>query len=174
MERVSAMAGGFLGAVVPFLCGVVGVIVANLPISFSGGFLPPPLLALMPIYFWGVVRPDVMPLVAVFTLGLAQDLLGGTPLGLWAVCFIIVRAFVDRERESFTALSGWGAIVGFAIVAFVAMFVSYFVAALYYWQLPPVQPMAAAFAITILFYIPVTALLGLIHRQFVGPLRTHP
>ena len=38
-----------------------GRFVANIPVSLVGGLLPPPLLALMPVYFWCLVRPDLMP-----------------------------------------------------------------------------------------------------------------
>jgi len=36
------------------------VIVANFPVSLLGGLVPPPLLGFMPLYFWAMVRPDLM------------------------------------------------------------------------------------------------------------------
>ncbi len=44
----------------PFLCGLTCAFISNIPVSLTGGALPPPLLALVPIYFWCLVRPDLM------------------------------------------------------------------------------------------------------------------
>ena len=40
---------------------LLGSLLANFPISFTGGFLPAPLFGLMPVYFFGLMRPDLMP-----------------------------------------------------------------------------------------------------------------
>ncbi len=61
VERASALIGATSCELMPFACGVLGVMLANLPVSLSAGLLPPPLLALMPVYFWCLVRPDLMP-----------------------------------------------------------------------------------------------------------------
>ena len=39
----------FLVAVVPLLCGLIGVFIANIPVSLLGGVVPPPLLGLVPV-----------------------------------------------------------------------------------------------------------------------------
>ena len=53
------------------LAGLLGVLIANIPVSLLGGLVPAPLLALMPIYFWCLVRPDLMTPVWAFAIGLA-------------------------------------------------------------------------------------------------------
>ena len=60
-DRIGFSIGSVFAAVIPFFCGIVGALIANMPISIFGGHLPPPLLALMPVYFWCLVRPDLMP-----------------------------------------------------------------------------------------------------------------
>ena len=63
---------------------LVGVVlISNLPISLTGGLVPPPLLGLMPVYFWCLVRPDLMTPAAVFAIGVLQDMLSGGPPGVW-------------------------------------------------------------------------------------------
>lgn len=167
------MAGGFLAALVPFLCGVLGAIIANLPVSVTAGFLPPPLLALMPVYFWCLVRPDLMPPSAAFGLGLVQDILSGTPPGIWALSFVATYYVIDNQRDLLAGLRGWGAVLGFAAAAFVAQTSAWIEVSLYYWRLAPAPAMLGALAVTVLFYIPAALTMGVIHRRLIGSLRTH-
>jgi rod shape-determining protein MreD len=161
-----------LGAVIPFLFAVLCAIVANVPVSVSGGIVPPPVLALMPIYYWCLVRPDLMPPFAVLIIGILQDMLSGSPPGVWTVAFVAAYALVDRERESFAGLSGVGAILGFAAAMLAAGATAYAVVAFYYWHLPPAGPILIEIAVTVIFYIPIALLMGLIHRRLVGALRS--
>ena len=50
----------YLVATIPALCGLLGAFVANIPVSVLGGLVPAPLFALVPVYFWCLVRPDLM------------------------------------------------------------------------------------------------------------------
>jgi len=163
---------GAFGSVIPFLCALLGVIVANVPISVSGGIVPPPLLALMPIYYWCLVRPDLMPPFAVFIIGVLEDLLSGSPPGVWTVAFIAAYALVDRERESFAGLGGAGAILGFAAAMLVAGASVYGIIAIYYWNLPPLGPILVEIAVSVVFYIPIVVLLSFVHRRLVGSARS--
>ena len=171
-DRIGFSFQSILGAVIPFLCAVVCAILANVPVSVSGGIIPPPVLALMPVYYWCLVRPDLMPPFAVFLIGILQDLLSGSPPGVWTVSFVAAYALVDRERESFAGLSGVGAILGFAAAMLTAGATAYAVIAIYYWNLPPLEPILVEIAVSVIFYIPIAVLLGWVHRHLVGPLRS--
>jgi rod shape-determining protein MreD len=171
-DRLDNSIGRTLAAGVPFLCGVVGVMLANTPVSFLRGMVPPPMLSLMPIYFWCLVRPDLMPPFVAFTLGLMEDFFSGGPPGVWALSFVATYALVDRERDAFAGLSGIAAILGFAAAMLAASICAWLVAAFVYGRLPPLAPLSVQFAMSVLFYIPVAMLLGLIHRRIVGPLRS--
>lgn len=166
------MSSRILGSVVPVLLAMLGVAVANLPVSFLGGIVPPPLLGLMPVYFWCLVRPDLMPPFWAFVVGLLEDVLSGGPPGIWTLAFITTYAVVDRQRDVFAGLSGLGAILGFAIAAAVACATAYIVEALYYWRIPPLAPVMGELAMSVFFYLPAAMFLGFIHRRVVGPLRS--
>ena len=173
MERVGSIMGGrILSSIIPVTLGIIGVLIANFPVSFLGGWVPPPLLAFMPLYFWGMVRPDLMTPFWAFVLGLAEDFLSGGPPGVWAASFLAAYMLIDRQRDMLAGLSGLGAIVGFAIAALVACGTDYAISALYYWQLPSLAPVMAELAMTVLVYVFVVFLLGSIHRHLVGPLRS--
>jgi len=171
-ERFASSFQTNLGAAIPVGCGVLGAILANIPLSIFGGSISPPLFALMPIYFWCLVRPDLMPVAAVFGIGLLEDLLSGGPPGVWTVSFIVTYAFVDRQRDSFAGLAGIAAILGFALAVLIASAVAFVLAGFYFWHLPPLTPLALELASSVVFYIPVAALLSRLHRRFVGPLRS--
>lgn len=170
-DRIGWSFRGAVGASIPFLCALLGVIASNIPVSVFGALVPPPMFGLMPIYFWGLVRPDLMPPGAVLVIGILQDLLGGGPAGVWTLSFVAAYAVVDRERDSFAGLAGIGAILGFAAAMLVAGAAAYGITAALYWRLPPVAPIVVEIAISVVFYIPVALILGVIHRRLVGALR---
>ena len=172
MERLGFPIGTMLAAVIPFVCGVFAVALANLPVSFLGGLVPPPLLALMPVYFWCLVRPDLMPPVLAFTIGMLEDLFSGGPPGVWTLSFVAAYALIDRQRDSFAGLSGLGAIIGFAAAMLAASITAYVVVSIYYARLPPLAPLIVEITVSVLFYVPAAVVLGWVHRRFVGPLRS--
>jgi rod shape-determining protein MreD len=164
-----------LAAVVPALCGLAGVIVANIPISILGGLVPPPLLALAPIYFWCLVRPDLMTPAVTFTIGFAEDVLSGGPPGIWTLAFVLTYALVARQRDSFAGLSGLAAVLGFAAAATIACSVAYISVAMLAFlsgtHLPPMAPILGELAMTVLFYAPATLVVSWLHHKLVGASR---
>lgn len=159
-------------AIVPVCCGLLGAVLSNLPVSLTGGVVPPPVLALMPVYFWALVRPDLMPVAAAFAIGLCQDLLSGSPPGFWTASFVATYALLDRNRDSFAGLAGIGAILGFALAALVAAAVTYLIAWFYFWHRPPLAPMVLQLVASVLCYVPALPVLNWIQRNIVGALRT--
>jgi rod shape-determining protein MreD len=158
-------------ALTPVLLGIFALIIVNLPLSLTGGLIPAPLLALAPVYFWSLVRPDLMPPVAALGLGLLEDLLSGGAPGVWGGGFLAAYFFAERQRDQLAGLSGSGAILGFAAAMFVAAGVAYILAALAYWQTPPVGPLLLQSAVTVAFYPLVAVLMNRIHRSFIGSRR---
>ncbi|HXL99407.1 MAG TPA: rod shape-determining protein MreD [Rhizomicrobium sp.] len=171
-ERLGTSISGTFAAAVPFVCGLLGVIVTNIPVSVLRGTVPPPLFSLMAIYFWCLVRPDLMPPAAAFALGVLEDFLSGGPPGVWALSFVITYALIDRERDAFAGLSGFAALLGFAASMLVASMSAWLIASFVYGRFPPLVPLSIEFAVSVVVYIPMAMLFGLIHRHLVGPLRS--
>jgi rod shape-determining protein MreD len=173
MERAGFMFSSRIFAnTIPVLLGILGAVVANLPVSILGGAVPAPLLALMPIYFWCLVRPDLMSPAWAFGIGVLEDILSGGPPGIWGAAFVMTYAVIERQRDVFAGLSGFGAMLGFATAASVACGSAYVIVSIYHWHVLPLAPIVSELAVTVLFYLPIAALLGLVHRQLVGPLRS--
>ena len=173
MDRVASLMGGkILSSITPVLCALLGVFIANLPVSVTGGNVPPPLLGLMPVYFWCLVRPDLMSPAWAFLIGVSQDIFSAGPPGMWGIAFVAAYALVDRQRDAFAGLAGIGAMLGFATAALVACTTAYFVVSILEGHLQQIAPVLSELAVTVLFYIPGAYVLGAIHRQIVGPLRS--
>ncbi len=173
MERMGGlMSGRIFSSIVPVSLGILGALIANFPVSFLGNLVPPPLLSFMPLYFWAIVRPDLMTPFWAFALGLLEDFLSGGPPGVWAASYLAAYAFVDNQRDMLAGLSGVGALVGFAVAAFVACVSAYLIVDVYHWRLQPLAPSIAELAITVVEYVFAVFALGAIHRRVVGPLRS--
>lgn len=176
LERATQSRLRVVAALVPLLTGLVGVVISNIPISLLSGMVPPPLLALVPIYFWCLVRPDLMTPAAVFTIGMAQDILSGGPPGVWTLSFVLTYALIARQRESFAGFSGLAAVVGFAAAATFSCAAAYLtVASLALLspggRTPPLAPIVMELAVTVLFYVPTALVTGWLHHRLVGASR---
>lgn len=155
----------------PAFLAVFALILANLPVSVTGGLIPPPLLGLAVIYYWTLLRPDLVPPVLVLAIGLAEDFLSGGPPGLWAVGYLAAYALSDRQRDAFAGLSGWGVVIGFSAAMLTAAASVHLVGSLVYWRLTPLQPLLVQSIVTVVLYPLVAILLGVIHRNIVGASR---
>jgi rod shape-determining protein MreD len=172
MEYGSLSFARMFANALPVLMAIVAVVIVNLPISLTGGAMPAPLLAFTAIYFWALMRPDLMPSLAVLIIGLAEDLLSGGPAGLWAAGFLAAYAFADRQRETLAGLSGIGAVLGFAAAIFIASFVAYLLACLVYWRMAPIGPLFLTAIVTIAFYPLAAWFMGWVQRRVVGAMRS--
>jgi rod shape-determining protein MreD len=162
----------FVASLIPSLLAILFVLLVNMPVSFTGGLLPAPALALACIYFWVLVRPDLMPPFVVLLLGLLEDLLSGGPPGLWAAGFLAAFWLTDRERETFAGLTGAGALVGFAGAMLFGAAVAYGLDALVYLRLPPLPPLLLESVSTVIFYPLIVMSMGWFHKRVVGPMRS--
>ena len=167
-ERLEMNPARILASLTPILLAVVVTLLANLPVTVTGGFLPAPVLALAPIYFWVLVRPDLMPPFVVLLLGLLEDLLSGGPPGVWAAGFLAAYTLTDRQREVFAGLSGLGAIIGFGAAMMTAGAATYVLASIVYWRPAPFAPLLLECVETVIFYPAMAVALGWVHREFVG------
>lgn len=172
MELLLNRPARFFGSTLPALIAVILVMLANMPVSFTGGVLPAPALALAAIYFWVLVRPDLMPPFIVLLIGLLEDLLSGGPPGLWAAGFLAAYALTDRQRETFAGLSGPGALVGFAGAMLFAGATAYGLASVVYLRWAPLPPLLLESVSTVVFYPLIALPMRWVYRKIVGPMRS--
>lgn len=92
LERAGRMA---LPVGTTFLASLFTVI--SLPMS--GYVAVSPGLTLMAIYCWSVWRPASLPYLAVFLIGMFEDLLRDLPIGLTALLLLIAQAAIRGQQR---------------------------------------------------------------------------
>ena len=112
-----------LARLLPLATTVLAAIISILPVRVPGYAALTPAFTLMAVYHWTIYRPDLLPPLGLFAIGLAQDLLTGAPVGAGALVLLIARAAVLRYRRYFInrtfpfvwtgfTLLGGGALIG--------------------------------------------------------------
>ncbi len=102
----------------PFGIAVLLVILNVIPTSIPDYAAITPTLALIAVYHWAIYRPNLLPLTAVFALGLLQDILSGAPLGVYVLVFLTAYGIVLSQRRFLTGKSFMIYWLGFAVIAF--------------------------------------------------------
>ncbi|MCF8474801.1 MAG: rod shape-determining protein MreD [Emcibacter sp.] len=116
---------------IPFISTVILILLMQLhyKIPYINNIFP--YFSLLAIYYWCIFKPNLMPMSAVFFLGLFQDILSGGPLGMTALCFILIRVFVIAQSGRFLErefLFNW---LVFIMVSIVYGFLNWAIASLY-------------------------------------------
>src|SRR5437588_5538321 len=83
----------------PILTTIGAAIFAILPLQAPGYAALTPAFTLMAAYHWTIYRPDLLPAIALFAIGLGEDLLAGAPIGFGALSLLLARAAVLRYRR---------------------------------------------------------------------------
>ena len=112
-------------AVTPFCLSLLLVILSIIPTQIPSYMEIAPVLALVSIYHWAIYRPNLLPTISVFLLGLLQDLLIGAPVGLYTLVFLTVYGIVASQRRFFEKKSFIIYWFGFAVVSFLATIEGY-------------------------------------------------
>jgi rod shape-determining protein MreD len=112
---------------VPIGTLLIAVIATILPLRVPGYAALTPAFSLMAVYHWTIYRPDLLPALALFAVGLTEDLLTGAPVGVGALMLLIARAAVLQYRRYFVnrafpfVWSGFTLLTGIAMLGFWAL-----------------------------------------------------
>ena len=101
----------------PFALSLILVVLSVIPTHIPVYMEVAPILPLVSIYHWAIYRPNLLPVFAVFILGLLQDMLFGTPVGLYVLVFLTVYGVVYSQRRFFIGKSFIFYWLGFAAVS---------------------------------------------------------
>lgn len=109
----------------PFLASVILVMLSALPVYIPGYGQVAVDVGLMTVFYWAIYRPDLFPAIAAFVLGLWQDILVGSPIGLHALILLLANWAIVSQRTFFQGKS-FGVIWWcFSLVALAASIVSW-------------------------------------------------
>jgi rod shape-determining protein MreD len=149
----------------PLLTGLLAVLVDLLPLPNPAPETLAPLTTVCVIYFWTLYRPDLMSPLAVFIIGLVLDAVGGMPLGLTALSFLIVRSVLLTGQGFLMAqpfLVIWGC---FVLVVVAAGAVRWLLASLWWGHLFSIEPALLETVLTVAIYPVVGWLLARVHQH---------
>jgi len=85
----------------PIATTLLATVISIQPAHIPGDAALTPAFTLMALYHWTIYRPDLLPPLALFLVGITQDLLAGGPLGVTALVLLLARAVVLRQRRHF-------------------------------------------------------------------------
>lgn len=85
----------------PILTVVAAALATILPVRVPGYAAMTPAFTLMAVYHWTIYRPDLLPVLALFAVGLGEDLLTGAPVGVGALVLLLARVAVLQYRRYF-------------------------------------------------------------------------
>lgn len=90
---------------VPFGATMTLLLLTAIPTHLPGLSGIVPMLPLMGVYYWAIYRPDLLPAWLAFVIGLLYDIIGGTPLGVYALVLLVVQGVAAGQRRFFLAKS---------------------------------------------------------------------
>ena len=141
-----------LRGTVPLMVTLTLVVLCAVPYGIPGLDTVMTLFPLLSVYFWSVHRPNLTPVLGHFLIGLFQDVLIGTPLGLSAAMFVGIHAAVHYQRRFFhgkTFLVLWSS---FALLMTIIVLLTYVVVTIYNLSFVPIFPVLLQLSLTIAFY----------------------
>lgn len=148
----------------PSLLTLALVIVGQLPFSPPGQAAVTPYFVLMAVYYWGLHRPDLLPGLAVFLLGLLQDALGGEPFGVNAFVLVATYWFVVSQQRFFKGKHFVVVWWGFAITALLAAILRWMLVSLLMGGLLLPWTLAFEYLLTVALYPVLTLAFTLAHK----------
>ena len=109
------------GRVLPVATTLLAAVISVLPLQIPGYAALTPVFTLMAAYHWTIYRPDLLPPLALFAVGLTEDLLAGSPIGVNALLLLLTRMAVLSYRRYFVNRRFPFVWTGFTLLTAVAM-----------------------------------------------------
>jgi rod shape-determining protein MreD len=88
-------------SLLPVATTLLAMLLSIEPLHIPGYTEVTPAFALMAAYYWTIYRPDLMPALALFTIGVLQDLLCGDLPGETAFLLLLCRAILLARGHDF-------------------------------------------------------------------------
>lgn len=165
LARLGLIIRGTTPATITLALAILSVV----PISMPNGLVVYPHLTLMSVFYWTIYRPDLMPPLAIFAIGLIQDLLTGGHLGLTPLLLLGVYAVVLTQRRAFVGKPFILTWTGFLIVLSVTSSVTWLVVTVLSWRLLPLPQLAAQFVTSLLLFPLLVWFFVRTHRRILPP-----
>lgn len=151
----------------PIVLTLTMVILNVLPLRLPDYAELAPAFVLMAVFYWTVHRPDLMRAWAVFAVGLLDDILTGTPLGVNPLILLFTHWAIVAQHKVFRGKSFILIWSGFAAVAAGAKLLLVLLALAVGYGLIDPMTLLVQYILTIALYPPVAFLMGRAQRTFL-------
>jgi rod shape-determining protein MreD len=88
-----------LRGMLPALLVLAVVVLTHISLDVTAIQRAMPLWAGGLVFYWGLYRPDLMPLALCLVAGLAQDAMSGVPLGVHGLGFVLLRQMASGQQQ---------------------------------------------------------------------------
>lgn len=150
--------------ITPTLLIVALVFLGQMPYSLSGNASVTPYFLLMGVFYWGLHRPDLLPAVAVFLVGLMQDALEGEPFGVNAFVLVAVYWLVVSQQRHFRGRPFFVVWSGFAAVALMSEILRWILVSILLGAALAPWTVMLEYFMTVMFYPVLTVAFALAHK----------
>jgi rod shape-determining protein MreD len=126
---LSKIASALLSTV-PTLLTILLMIFFTLPIRLPFFELMPMIIAVASVYYWSIYRPELMPVGAVFLIGLVHDFFSGGPFAVMALALLALHLVTLTQRETLagkTFLVIWLSVVLVGLVPTLLVWIIYMI-----------------------------------------------
>lgn len=151
---------------------VVLALISQLPVEKSGLVVASaPMVALSVLVFWMLARPEDVPAGSMFLSGLIFDALGGGPLGLWALSFVVACVATRLQRDDILLMPRLVLLLMYGIIAGLAAAIAWGTAIVYVQGLVDPTPLIAGSIISACVFLVVSVLFGsraVVPGRFLG------
>ncbi len=155
---------------VPVLLTLLLLLVSVVPAHVPGLTRFGPMLTMISVYYWAVHRPDLMGYGTVFAIGLLEDLVAGTPLGVGALSLLVVQGVVVSQYKFFYGKAFTVTWWAFILIAAGAVVVKWLCVSIVYGSVLDSDAALMAYLMTVAFYPPVAWLLARTQLAFLRDL----
>ena len=152
---------------VPVVTMLLLALISSMPLGSFHTFEIFPMLNIIVIFYWTVYRPDLVPPFVLFLIGLIDDVVMGTPLGLMASVFVLLYGVTLTQRQFFIEKSFYVTWLGFSIISAVCICLIWVLVALFAGRLGIVITPFIKYTITLLSFPSAAWLLVRIQRYLV-------
>jgi rod shape-determining protein MreD len=153
----------------PVATTLFAAVISVLPLQIPGYAALTPVFTLMAAYHWTIYRPDLLPPLALFAVGLTEDLLAGSPIGVNALLLLLTRVAVLGYRRYFINRTFPFVWTGFTLLTGVAMFGLWVLHCILNLNLLDFRSTVIRAALTIAMFPLASFLLGRAQRAVMGP-----
>lgn len=116
---------------IPFITVLFLVILSSVPFGLPYYSIVTPFFALIAVYFWAIYRNQLLPVWSVFLLGVLQDLLTGSPIGITSLILVLVWFLAVSQRRFILGQSFAVEWVGFVLIAMGAEIIFWILGSIY-------------------------------------------